>query len=159
MKVAGDTVVTITYTLEAADGETPDLLKKNFSASFLFGRNQMLPSLEQALSGHDKGDQVEVTIPSSQAFGEYDEKLVNEIPKSQLLHPERLEEGQVYEEPMGNGQMVRFVVKEIRDDSVVGDFNHPAAGKDLTIKATIEDVRAASAMDILAALNMGSGGG
>ncbi len=155
MQIDRDTVVTVHYTLRVKDGETPRELDRPYTARFLYGRDRVLPVLEQALAGRRKGDEFELTIPSSQAFGPYDEKLVKRIPLSALKYRERLKEGEVYEE---KGEM-RFMVRRIHDDYIEADFNHPAAGKDLALRATVEDVKAASPMEILAAVNAASGGG
>ena len=159
MKVENDTVVEIQYMLKVKDGATPPELSKVFQARFLYGRDPVIPALEKAILGLETGEEVEVTIPPEQGFGHYDEKLVNEIPKSDLKRPEDLKEGEIYEEMASHGHPVRFMVKEIKDDSVVADFNHPAAGKDLVLKARVLSVRAANAMDILRAINLSRGGG
>ncbi len=159
MKVENDTVVEIQYILEVKDGVTPPELSKRFKTQFLYGREPVIPALEKAIFQLSPGDEIEVTIPPEQGFGKYDESLINEIPISQISRPDKLKEGELYEEITSNGQPVRFLIKEIKEDSVLADFNHPAAGKELTLKAQILSVRAASAMDILRAVNFSRGGG
>ncbi len=159
MKIENDTVVEIQYMLQVKDGLTPPELSKIFKTQFLYGREPVIPALERAIFQLAEGDKVEVNIPPEQGFGKRDETLINEIPLSQISHPEMLREGELYEEMTGQGQPVRFLVKEIKEDSVVADFNHPAAGKELLLKAQILSVRAASAMDILRAVNFNRGGG
>ncbi len=159
MQVERDTVVTVNYTLKVKDGETPPELDRPYTARFLYGRDRVLPVLEQALSGREKGENLDLTIPASQAFGYYDEKLVKHLPLETLKHPDRVREGEVYEEMGPDGPAIRFMVRRVHDDHVEADFNHPAAGKDLTLKARIEDVKAASATEILASINANRGGG
>ncbi|NPA93827.1 MAG: hypothetical protein GXO58_00175 [Thermodesulfobacteria bacterium] len=159
MKIENDTVVELEYTLQVKDGITPPELDKVFRTQFLYGREPVIPTLEKAIYQLSPGDEIEITIPPEQGFGKRDETLVNEIPLSQLKHPEKLKEGQLHEEITSTGEAVRFLVKEIKDDYVVADFNHPAAGKELLLKAKILSVRAASAMDILRAVNFSRGGG
>ncbi len=159
MQVQQDTVVTVKYTLSVKDGDTPPELQRDFTSKFLYGRDRILPMLEQALSGRAKGETLDLTIPASQAFGHYDEKLVKSIPKSQIRDLDRLKEGTIYEEADAQGPKMRFMVRRIHDDYVEADFNHPAAGKDLNLKAKIVDVKTASPMEILASLNAAAGGG
>lgn len=159
MKIDNDTVVNITYTLNVKEGKTPPELNREHRIEFIYGRCQALPVLEHALTGHAQGDIVDITIPAEQAFGKYDEKLLNRIPASDLKYPERLEEGSVYEEVNNGGHLLRFTVREIHDEYVLADFNHPAAGKDITLRASVTGVRAASPMDIMRAVNMNRGGG
>ena len=159
MQVEKDTLVTVNYTLRVRDGNTPRELNRPYTARFLYGRDRVLPVLEQALSGKDEGENLDVIIPSAQAFGAYDEKLVKPIPIDTLKHPENLKENEVYEEIGPNGPTIRFMTRRIHEDHVEADFNHPAAGKDLTLKAEITEVKAASSRDIMASLNASRGGG
>ncbi len=159
MKVQNDTVVEIQYTLEVKDDYTPPELSRVFKTEFLYGREPVIPALEKAIFQLSEGEEVEVYIPPEQGFGNRDESLVTEVPLSEVTRPDALKKGKLYEEVTLHGQPVRFMVKEIRKDSVVADFNHPAAGKELLIKAQILSIRAASAMDILRAVNFNRGGG
>ncbi len=159
MKIENDTVVELQYKLEIKDDITPPGLSKIFKAQFLYGREPVIPALEKAIFQMSQGDEVEVDIPPEQGFGKRDESLVNEIPLEQIKNPHKLKVGEYHEEITATGQPVRFLVKELKDDVVVADFNHPAAGKDLVLKAKILSVRAASAMDILRAVNFSRGGG
>jgi FKBP-type peptidyl-prolyl cis-trans isomerase SlyD len=159
MKIDKDTVVNITYSLNVREGENPPELNREHRIEFIYGRCQTLPILEQALTGHLPGDSVDINIPAEQAFGRYDKKLVNRISLSDLKYPERLEVGKTYEEMTASGRPMRFTVRELHDDYVLADFNHPAAGKDITLRANVTGVRAASPMDIMRAVNMNRGCG
>jgi len=161
MRIEHDTVVTVEYTLTVTGGETPRDLDREFSARFVYGRDRILPALEKALAGHVPQDRIELDIQPDHAFGPYDPHLVSEVRFADLKHPERLRAGEYYEEVGHHGHPLRFFVRELRGDSAVADFNHPAAGKALTLRATVTEVRGASLADILASMNIarGSGGG
>jgi FKBP-type peptidyl-prolyl cis-trans isomerase SlyD len=159
MKIDQDTVVTVRYTLSVSEGETPEYLDKQFTTRFVYGRERVLPNLAKALAGREPQDTVEVTIPPEQAFGRYDPQLVKEIPLADLKFPKRLRRGQFHEETGVGGKMVRFLVKEMRDGHVVADFNHPAAGKKLILKATVAEVHAASLLEIMTSMNVAQGAG
>jgi FKBP-type peptidyl-prolyl cis-trans isomerase SlyD len=159
MKITNDTVVTVQYMIRVKDGQTPPDLARVFKTEFLYGRDPVIPAMEKALLNREEGEQFQIEIPPEQAFGPYDEKLVNEIPLSQIRYPDRLKKGELYEEVASTGQVVRFVVKDIGEDYVVVDFNHPAAGKSLLLDVEVLGVRAASAMDILRSISCSSGGG
>ncbi len=159
MRIEKDTVVTVNYTVTVKDGETPENLKRPLNARFLYGRDRVLPALERALIGHEQNDDIEVFIPPEQAFGIYDSHLVKKIPHSKLSHFGELKQGEFYQESGPDGKPVAFILKEIHDDYVVADFNHPSAGKSLILNGTISEVKAASMMDILASMNACAGGG
>jgi FKBP-type peptidyl-prolyl cis-trans isomerase SlyD len=153
MKVDRDTVVTVNYTVTVKDGKTPEDLNRPFNCRFLYGRDRILPALENALIGHEQEDEIQVNIPPEQAFGPYNPYLIKKIPISDLKHSERLEEGEYYEEFGSNGRLFKFYLKELYDDYVLADFNHPAAGKSLVLNGTISEVKIASIQDIMVAMN------
>ncbi len=159
MKIALDTAVHVEYTLKVKDGQTPEDLDRSFNARFIYGRDRVIPALERELLGLEVDDTLELELQPQEAFGEYDPKLVTEIPLSRIKEPGRLERGKVYQETGPDGRPVGFLVKEVGDDKVLADFNHPAAGKVLMLSATVRDVRAATATEILASMNLSSGGG
>ncbi|MGB9711541.1 MAG: FKBP-type peptidyl-prolyl cis-trans isomerase [Dissulfurimicrobium sp.] len=152
MKIEENTVVQINYSLSLRNGELPERLKRPFTAKFIYGRERIPAALESALAGHEEGDEFEVTIPHEQAYGPYNPDLVSEIDISNINHPEKLREGAYYEETGHDGKRFGFTVKEIRKDSVIADFNHPAAGKDMMMKVTVTEARPASYMELIAAM-------
>ncbi len=159
MRVETDTVVKVRYNLEVEKGNTPPELDRAFEAEFLYGRDPVIPVLEKAIWNLEEGENVEVVIPPEQAFGKYRKSLVNEIAISQISRPDRLKKGEIYQEVTATGHEMRFTVKDIRGDTVIADFNHPAAGKHLRLKAEIVSVRAATSLDILRCMNINRGGG
>ena len=52
---------------------------------FVFGLGQMLESFEKQLVTLQPGDTFDFTIPSGEAYGEYDDDHVIELPKSTFL--------------------------------------------------------------------------
>ena len=159
MRVGTDTVVKVRYKLEVEDGITPPELGRIFEAEFLYGRDPVIPVLEKAIWNLEEGENVEVVIPPEQAFGKHRKSLVNEIPISQISRPDDLKKGEVYQEITATGHEIRFTVKDISTDTVVADFNHPAAGKKLRLNAEIISIRAATSVDILRCMNLNRGGG
>ena len=75
-----------------------------------------------------EGEKKTVNIPSSEAYGDINPTLVAEVPKDRV--PEGVEEGAMLQTMTQQGPM-NVLVKEIKDDVVVIDANHPLAGKDL----------------------------
>jgi len=161
MNIGQDCVVSLEYTIEVVDGKTPPDLAKVFQSEFLYGRDPIIPALGNALLGLEPGDEAEVEVPPEQAFGHYDPNLVKEIPLSRIAKPNELKAGTYYEETHQNGRKAGFMVKEVKDSSVVADFNHPAAGKTLKIKAKVNDVRPATVSDMLRSQSLfrSAGGG
>ncbi|MGQ9745328.1 MAG: FKBP-type peptidyl-prolyl cis-trans isomerase [Dissulfurimicrobium sp.] len=154
MKIREDTVVKINYSLDLKDGDLPEHLKRSFTAKFIYGRERILPVLEKTIAGHEEGDEFEITVPCEQAYGPHNPELIKEIAISNISHPEKLKVGSYYEDIGYDGRPFGFTVKDIRKDSVLADFNHPAAGKDMILKVTIIEARPASFMDLIAIMNL-----
>ncbi len=158
-KISPNTVVTLTYHLEIEGKETPSWFARPMRVNFVFGRDPLMPIIEQAITGAEEGAELTVTIPPEQAYGPYDEKLVQEIPLDQLKHPEQVKVGDYYQEVTPTGRQLMFFVKDKKDGKVVADFNHPAAGHNVIMKIKVDEVREATPFDLVACdmRNCGSG--
>jgi len=159
MIIGQDKFVTIQYMFTAAEGELPDFLSKPRQSDFIFGRDQILPALQSKLLGYRAGEELEVFVPASEAFGPYDPDLVNEVSVLRFKDLASLKEGAIYEDMGPNGQPIMFTVRKIGTDSVTIDFNHPAAGKDIVLKVKVLEVREPSFMELMASMNLFRGGG
>ncbi len=103
--------------------------------------------IEEALEGKKVGDEVVVKLQPEDAFGEYDEELV-EI-ESRANFPENIEVGMQFERVSEEGEEEGlYTVTDIADDRVVIDGNHPLAGTALVFSCTVAAVRAASAEEL-----------
>jgi len=157
-KVTPNMVVTLTYQLEIEGKETPAWFARPMRVNFVFGRDPLMPIIEQAIAGAKEGEELTVSIPPEQAYGPYDKNLVQEIPLDQLKHPEQVKEGEYYQEVTPTGRQLMFFVLKKEDGKVLADFNHPAAGHNVIMKIKVDEVRKPTAFD-LAACDMRSCGG
>ncbi len=148
--IVPNTVVTITYQLEIEGKETPSWFARPMRVNFVYGKDPLMPVIEQAISGAKEGEEIKVTIPPEQAYGPYDKNLIQEIPLSQLKHPEQVQVGDYYQEVAPNGRQLMFFVQEKKDDKVIADFNHPAAGHNVIMKIKVDEVREATVFDLVA---------
>ena len=143
MQVAQDTVVSLHYELLNSQG---DLIEKTEEPiEYLHGGYDGIFSLvEQALQGKYAGETCEVYLRPVDAFGEYDETLVQIEPRAKF--PSKLEIGMRFEgEAEGSSEMLIYTVTDIADEKVVVDGNHPLAGMALRFRCTVGAVRAATA--------------
>ncbi len=121
------------------DGAEPEVGCQN--CSFVLGVDAQYPSVETALMNKKAGDRVNVYVPPEEIFGAYDEDLVRELPRSDYKQ-ERLKAGRMYRE-VKRKTLVQFMVKELRDDVVVADFNDPRAGTWAEFDILVKEVRPA----------------
>ena len=98
---------------------------------FVQGRHQLPPALERVVTGMKTGDQKKVELSAEEGFGPYDAKKKKTVPKSDL--PAGTKEGDVLEDRAGQ----EATVTQLSDRSAVMDYNHPLAGKPLSMKITI----------------------
>ena len=146
MQVKMNTVVTIIYELKDTDGNT--LEKMNDPIAYLHGgHDNIFPKVEEAIHGKNVGDSVEITLDPADAFGDYDEGLVQIEPLSAF--PEKnIKEGMQFEGEDESGEVIIYTVTNIADGKVVVDGNHPWAGQRVLFMATIKDVRDANQEEI-----------
>jgi FKBP-type peptidyl-prolyl cis-trans isomerase SlyD len=144
MKVAKDTVVTIEYKLFLEDGQLVDESEAEDPLVYLHGHDEVIPGLERALEGRGAGDSLKVEVAPEDAYGEFDPEGVEEVPREELPADLELEVGSIVTATDPDGDEVDFIVKEVRDNLVVVDLNHPLAGKTLRYEVTVREVRAAT---------------
>lgn len=106
---------------------------------FTFGEHPMIPGIEEALKGAKVGDKRQLNLPPEKAFGSVDPKAVAEIAKSQF-EEKNIQPGMVFNGRNANGQMLKGIVKEVKKDTVVLDFNHPLAGKTLDVNLEVVEI-------------------
>ncbi len=147
MAIENNQVVSIEY--EVRDGDK--VVDSNVGGQplvFMFGKGQIIPGLEEGIKNMSAGEKGDVMVKAADAYGDYNPEATQEVPKEQFAGID-LEEGMTLYGQGEDGGTVQVVVKEIKDDAVVVDFNHPMAGKDLMFTVTINNVRDASADEIL----------
>lgn len=147
MPISNGDTVTLHYTLRAehAEGEIIEVTTAEEPMVFVHGQDPLLPKFLEALVGKNPGEKVQVFISAADAYGEEEENLFVEYPKSTFLvdgelDEEAIQEGEVIPMNTPDGEVVYGVVAEVKLNSVVLDFNHPLAGTDLFFDIEIVQV-------------------
>jgi FKBP-type peptidyl-prolyl cis-trans isomerase SlyD len=128
---------------------------------FFYGGDDLLEKVEEALAGHEPGDELALHLEPEHAFGDYDAGLVCFEPRE--LFPAELETGMAFEGlPEGHQTPdmpadAIYLVTEIYPSHVVLDGNHPLAGMSLRLLMKVVEVREATEEEI-EARTVGSGG-
>lgn len=144
MKIDKGCVVAIDYKLHLGDGNVVDASEDGAPLVYLHGAEEVVPGLEKALEGKSAGDALKVTVPPAEGYGEYDPEGLEEVPRSEFPEDVEIEPGDILSATDPDGDEVDFLVKEVREDSVLVDFNHVLAGKTLHFEVTVREVRAAT---------------
>ncbi len=147
MAIEQNQIVSLEY--EVKDGDT--VVDSNIGGEplvFMFGKGQIIPGLEAGIENMNIGEKGDLLVKAADAYGEYNADATQEVPKDQFAGIE-LNEGMTLYGQGEDGSTVQVVVKEIKGDSVIIDFNHQLAGKDLMFTVTINNVRDASAEEAM----------
>ncbi len=141
-KVEKNKVVQIEYILRLPDGEVLDK-SEGQPLSYIQGIGQLIPGLEREIEGMTLGEEKDIVVKPEDAYGEYLEDAVQEVPKSAFQDTE-VEVGMTFNVRTTDGRTIPVTIKEVKDDSVVVDFNHPLAGKTLHFWVKVVGLRDAS---------------
>lgn len=159
MSISDNQVVSIHYELRNVDNG--EILDSNINAaplSFIVGKGQIIPGLEEKIKELKAGENADIKVAAADAYGIYDENAVQTLPKEQFAGLE-LQVGMTLYGQGEHGETVQVIVKNFNDETVEIDFNHPLAGKDLLFAISILEVREATADEILNGYVGGGHGG
>lgn len=156
MKIAANKFVSVTYDLNVGEGEDRELMEKATAEqplNFIFGTGSMLEAFEKALKGLEVGDKFDFSLSPEEAYGEYVEDHVLDLPKKIFEVEGKFDENVIYEGntvPMmdSNGNRLNGSVLSIGEDTVKMDFNHPLAGETLHFSGEVLDVHDPSEKEI-----------
>lgn len=146
MQITDNTAVSIHYTLTNSVGETLDSSVGSEPLVYLHGAGNIIPGLEDALTGKTPGDKFNVTIEPEQAYGEKHAEMIQVVSKS-LFGDMPVEVGMQFQAEVNQGPGIITVV-HVEGDEVTIDGNHPLAGEALTFAVEIMDVREASSEEL-----------
>ena len=131
--------ITLHFSVSLADGALIDTTKNGNPATFTFGDGSLLEGFEQSILSLKVGDRRSVFLTAEQGFGPYNEDNVQRFPGSQFADM-ALEPGLVISFADAARAELPGVVKEITDEWVWVDFNHPLAGRELTFEVEIINI-------------------
>lgn len=147
MQIESNSVVTLHYTLKDNDG---NIIDQSDDGSFLYlhGAMNIIPGLENALTGKAKGDELSVSVAPEEGYGVKEDERIQEVPKEMFEGNEDLQVGAQFHAQGPDGSAVVVTVAEVKEDVVVVDGNHALAGVDLNFEVKVIDVREASEEEI-----------
>lgn len=157
MEIAQQRVVYIHYTLTNDTGEVLDSSPDAEPLAYLHGAGNIIPGLESALTGKQAGDKLNVRVDPAAGYGERDERLVQEVPKSAFQGVADIQPGMAFNAQSSQGPM-RVVVTRVAGDMVTVDGNHPLAGEALNFDVEVAEVRDASSEELSHGHVHGAGG-
>ncbi len=158
MQISQDMVVSIHYTLTDKAGETIDSsVEHGTPLAYLHGHGNIVPGLENALTGKTIGDKFDVSVAPAEGYGEHYAELVQQVPREAFEGVDHLETGMQFQADTGAGPRL-FTITEVNGETVTVDGNHPLAGEVLNFAIEVTAVRAASEEELSHGHVHGEGG-
>ncbi|MDW6002776.1 peptidylprolyl isomerase [Vibrio mangrovi] len=147
MKIEKNVVVSLAYQLKLEDGVVADQSTADAPLDYLHGHNNLIVGLERELEGKVAGDKFTATVAPEDAYGEYNDDLVQRVPADVFHGVDQLEAGMRFLAETDQGQ-IPVEITEVDGDEVVVDGNHMLAGQTLTFDVEVVAVRSATDEEI-----------
>ena len=158
MTIKDNSAVSFHYTLTDDDGQQLDSSVGKEPLAYLHGAGNIIPGLENALTGKAVGDAMTVAVSAAEGYGEVQKELIQDVPRSSFQGIDEIEVGMQFEAQTGQGGAVPVTVTAVTDEMITVDGNHPLAGKNLNFDVTIEAVRDATEEELERGHVDGAGG-
>jgi peptidylprolyl isomerase len=136
---SGDTVK-VHYTGTLSDNTEFDSSQGGEPLSFTIGQNMVIPGFENGVVGMKVGESKKVMIPADQAYGPYNNELVAAVPRSQVPPELDVSVGMVLQVRSTEGGLARAIVRDVSENEITLDLNHPLAGQDLTFEIELVEI-------------------
>lgn len=140
-------IVSVHYTGKFTDGSVFDSSEERGPLRFKVGSGQLIPGFEIAIMGKEVGDKVTTNIAPEDGYGLVREDLIINVPLDKM--PGEVEVGQTLEAQGDNGHSAQVLVKEINEDHVIIDGNHPLSGKELVFEIEVVSIETENEQDTL----------
>ena len=144
MALGQNKVVTMNYTLKDDQGNIIQTTNNSRPFQFLSGNQQILPKLESEIDAMIIGSKKNVKIAAAEAYGEYSEQAIQQVKKESFPADVDLKVGMEFVANSPEGHQMPFVIKNIKNEEITVDFNHPLAGMDLEFDVELIDIRNAT---------------
>ncbi|HHS84015.1 MAG TPA: peptidylprolyl isomerase [Gammaproteobacteria bacterium] len=144
MNIEKNSVVSIHYKLTDDEGTLVDSSEGMEPLTYLHGSGSIISGLESALEGKAAGDAFQVTVQPAEGYGDINPEMIQTVPRSAFKGIENLEPGMPLQADDGNGNVHHVTVREVNEQDVTIDVNHPLAGKVLHFDVMVESVREAT---------------
>jgi FKBP-type peptidyl-prolyl cis-trans isomerase SlpA len=137
--------LTLHYRLAGPDGADIINTFADKPATLSMGTGELAPAMEARLMGLPEGTHTRFELAPGEAFGERNPELVQRVKRAlldEIRDPKNAKKGYdvgdvvQFPTPDGRGHY-SGVVREVDDDALLFDFNHPLAGLPLTFEVRL----------------------
>ena len=144
LTVQNGRVVSMEYTLKV-DGVVTDSSEGGEPLEYVHGAGNIIPGLEQEITGMALGDSKEVLVAAADGYGEEDKEAFMDVPRDQFPDEIPMQVGTELQVKNQAGQPMFARIDKVGAESVRLDFNHPLADKELHFSVKVVGLREATA--------------
>lgn len=134
--------VKVHFTGKTHDGSIFASSHEREPLEFELGGGALLPGVEKAVEGMEKGEKKDVTLPPEQSFGYHHDELIIVVDRGQFPEDFQPSVGLEFEVPQPDGSAAYFKILEVNSEKVKLDGNHPLAGQTLTFELELLEISA-----------------
>ncbi|MDP0506337.1 MAG: peptidylprolyl isomerase [Fusobacterium sp. JB019] len=149
MKIEEGRVVTLEF--KVYDNKSNELLEDTKEVGpyfFIQGFGNFVLKVEEALEGQEAGFKDKIILTPEEGYGQRDEEMVVEMDRDQFIEFEDLYVGLDFIADLEDGGEQSFIIKEILEDKIIADGNHPFAGKEVRFEVEVKGVREATEKEV-----------
>ncbi len=139
-KVKAGNTVKVHYHGTLTDGVTFDSSEGRDPLQFVVGQGQVIKGFDDAMVDMEVGEKKRIEIPVDEAYGQPTEENYLEFPKTDFPEDLKPEIGMQLHLSDNEGNQFPVAVKEVKEESVILDGNHPLAGKDLVFEIELVSI-------------------
>ena len=122
------------------DGTEFDSSLEREPLEFEVGSGMVIDGFDKAVEGMEVSETKTVEVPKEEAYGDHKDELVCQVERSMLPPDITPEKGLMLEVTVEDGSRVQVFIKDIEDETLTLDGNHPLAGKDLKFELTLAEI-------------------
>lgn len=140
IRAAEQDTVKVHYTGTIDDGTVFDQSPEDRPLQFIVGKQEVIPGFEEAVIGMCQGESKTVKIPCAKAYGPSKPELLEQVDRKLIGADVVLQLGGQLQITNQDDSLLCVMIREITEDTVTLDANHPLADKDLTFEIKMLDV-------------------
>ena len=132
--------VKIDYTGTLEDGTVFDTSEGKQPIEFEVGTGKVIKGFDESVIGMEKGEEKEITLQPSEAYGDPNPTLVKKIPRDKIPEGQEPKPGMMLALNTPDGKQFPARITEVTDKEISINLNHPLAGKVLKFKIKVVDI-------------------
>jgi len=122
------------------DDEFDNSYSREKPITFTLGKGQIITGFENAVVGMTPGDKKKFSLSAVEAYGEIKQKLFQSFERNTFPEEFELTVGELISVPAQDGRTYPAFIENVTEESVILNFNHPMAGKNLNFEIELIDI-------------------